>query len=175
MIRLLVALLVATAAGDAFAQATSAELDVVRHVQSSGLLPATGEYVTYDVTVRNTGGIPIEGQKLWARFASASGITDSYASFSIAYIAPGESRQFHLGPFKMPESGNYHLYLGINGEGRPDVPDSVALSPMPGQSVDTIAAYHPAVVTLLPVGAATAAAGAALAAWRLARKSRPQK
>jgi hypothetical protein len=127
----------------------------------------------YDLTVRNTGTIAIEDQQLWVRFAS--GKTDSFASFSITYIAPGESRQFQLGPFKMPESGDYNLFLGINSEGRPDFPDSVALDRTPGQGVDTITAYHPAVATLLPAGAGIAAAGAALTAWHLARKSRPQK
>lgn len=181
---LLVALLAAgaiAAAGGVFAQGAgaSAELDVVRHVQSSGLLPAAGEYVRYDVTVRNTGADPIEGQKLWVRFVSASEITGSAASFSIAYIAPGESRQFHLGPFKMPESGDYYLYLGINGDGRTGVAGSVDLNYLPDQSSDTITAYDPAVVTLVPVGAAIAAAGAALVVVgrriAAAGKSQPEK
>lgn len=183
MIRLMLVALLATsataAAGGAFAQGAgaSAELDVVRHVQSPGLLPAAGEYVRYDVTVRNTGGVPIEGQQLWARFASRT--NESASSFSIPYIAPGESRQFHLGPFKMPETGDYYLYLGINGDGTPGVPGSVDLNYLPDQSADTIAAYDPAVVMLVPAGAAIAAAGAALVVIgrRLAAagKSRPEK
>jgi hypothetical protein len=148
-------------------QDMQAELSISHTVQSQNLLPVVGDYVRYDVTIENTGSLPIEGQKLWVRFATAQG-EGSDAVFQISYIAPGASAQLHLGPFKMHSAGEHLLTLGANSEGDPGLPNDVALD-VSGPA-DSVTAYSPAVAATLPASMGLIAAGAGFIVWHFARR-----
>jgi hypothetical protein len=150
-------------------QGMQAELSISRTVQSQGLLPAVGDYVRYEVTIENTGSLPIEDQKLWVRFAPAQG-EGSSAVFQLPDIAPGTSAQLHLGPFKMHSAGEHLLALGANSEGDPSLPDGIVLN-VSGQA-DPVTAYSPTVAATLPAGMGLIAAGAGFIVWHFARRRR---
>lgn len=161
------------AAGTAWAQeGLSADVLVSRHVQLQGLLPATGDYVRYDVTVTNSGQSAITGESLWVKLESEGGRTDSQASFSIPDLSPGQSAQIHAGPFKTLEAGEHSLYLGINTLGSPDQADDVPINLASGAPADSFTIYSPALATALPIGAGLAAAGAALLSIFFFRRKR---
>lgn len=149
----------------------SAELQISRELQSGELVPIIGDYVSYEVTVKNTGSSVIEGQLLWVHFASAHGKTDSKAAFSIPALAPGASTRLHIGPFKMLESGEHCISLGVNRDGDLEAPNQVALNYLPNQCADSITSYAPALATLLPAGAVLALAGAIFLGWPLKRRA----
>lgn len=150
-------------------QEMQAEVALERTVQYSGLLPAEGDYVRYEITVTNIGSLPIEGQKLWVDLAPA-GEQGAGAAFSVPQIAPGTSVQIHAGPFKMHSAGEHLLAIGMNSQGDRGLPDDVALN-ITGQ-VDPITAYSPSVAATLPVGTGLVLAGAGFIAWHFARRNR---
>jgi len=158
---------------DASAQSGRAELSLERRVQSQGLFPATGDYVGYDVTIKNTGPSAIEGMVLWVKFVPAQGAeVGSSARFEVPLIAPGASAQLHLGPFKLHGAGDHALYLGINKAGDAKSPDEVALNTKPSVPVDSITALEPVAAVVLPAGIGLAATGAGLLAWLFYAKKR---
>lgn len=169
----LLLVLLAPVAGIRAQESLSLELDVQRRAQSASLVPVDGDYVGYDVTIKNTGGSPIEAQLVWVRFVSASGNTDSKAVFSVPTLAPGASTQLHLGPFKMLEGGQHCLYLGVNKDGDFEAPNEIAFNYAPDSCADSIQAYHPALASAIPAGAGLTAAGAALIGWYLKTRMRP--
>jgi hypothetical protein len=163
---LLAATIAACVSADASAQSGQAELSLERHVQSQGLFPAAGDYVRYDITVKNTGPSAIEGMSLWVNFVPVQGSdVGSSARFEVPLLAPGASAQLHLGPFKLHSAGEHALYLGINRAGDAKSPDDIALNIKPGVPVDSVTALEPAVVAVLPAGVGIAAAGTGLLAW----------
>lgn len=163
---LLVATIVACGSAHASAQSGQAELSLERHVQSQGLFPAAGDYVRYDVTVKNTSPSAIEGMSLWVNFVPVQGSdVGSSARFEVPLLAPGASTLLHLGPFKLHSAGEHALYLGINRAGDAKSPDDIALNTKPGVSVDSVTALEPAVIAVLPAGVGIAAAGTGLLAW----------
>lgn len=147
----------------------SAELEISRSVQSNELVPVVGEYVRYDATMKNTGALAIHDQILWVHFVSDNGKTDSKTTFSIPTLAPGASTELHLGPFKMLESGNHCLVVGVNREGKIGTPNQVSLNYSTAQCADSFFVYMPMVAIFLPVGIGVAAAGAIFIVWRLKR------
>lgn len=159
--------------GNAWANAgqdASAEFFILRQVQSSGIVPVVGEYVGYEVTLKNNGSSPIENQFLWVHFFSANGKSDSQAAFSIHSLTLGESRQFHIGPFKMLESGKHCLNIGVNRDGEVGAPNQVSLNYLPNQCVDSLTVYHPWFATFLPAGIGIASAGALFLVWYFKRR-----
>lgn len=152
-------------------QDMSAELEVSRRLQSVGLVPVVGEYVSYDVMIKNTGGSTIEHQLLWVHFVSDNGKTDSKATFSIPQLAPDASAELRIGPFKMLASGNHCLYLGANRDGDMEAPNQVTLNYLPDKCADSITSYAPVVATWLPAGAGLVLAGVALLGWYLVRRA----
>lgn len=169
--------LLGTCASAAFAQEPSgqASLTLERHVQSQGLFPVQGDYVLYDITVKNTGTQTIEGRSLWVSFVpvQAAGEAGSSARFEVPALAPGTSALLHAGPFKLHGAGRHALYVGINKAGDAKSPDDVALNTAPGAPVDSVDALDPAIATAIPAGAGMAAGGVALLAWLFfARKRR---
>jgi hypothetical protein len=162
----LLAAIMMCVSADASAQSGQAELSLERHVQSQGLFPAAGDYVRYDVTVKNTGPSAIEGMSLWVNFVPVQGNeVGSSARFEVPLITPGASTLLHLGPFKLHGAGEHALYLGINRAGDAKSPDDIALNTKPGVAVDSVTALEPAVIAVLPAGVGIAAAGAGLLAW----------
>lgn len=150
----------------ASAQSGQAELSLERHVQSQGLFPAVGDYVRYDITIKNTGLSTIEGMSLWVNFVPVqANNAGSMAKFEVPLLAPGTSTQLHLGPFKLHAAGEHALYLGINRAGDAKSPDEVALNTKPGAPVDSVTAFEPAAAAVFLAGAGLAAAGVGLLAW----------
>lgn len=152
-------------------QELQAQVSIARTVQYQGLLPVVGNYVRYEITITNTGSLPITGQKMWADFSPA-GEQEAGAVFAVPEIPPGKSTQMHVGPFKMHAAGEHVLALGMNGQGDRNLPDDVALN-ITGQ-VDAVTAYSPTVAETLPVGMGLAFAGAGFIAWHFARRKRDQ-
>lgn len=157
-----------------------ASLSIERHLQSQWplLFPAAGDYVRYDITVKNTGQSGIGGRSLWVNFVPVQDGDDnnnssgggrqeigSSAKFEVPLLAPGASTQLHVGPFKLHGDGNHALYLGIDKDGDAKSPDDVALNTQPGVPVDSVFAFDPAAAAALPAGIVIAAAGAALLGW----------
>ncbi len=150
-------------------QDMQARVSLERTVQYPGLLPVAGDYVRYDITIENTGTLPIGGQKLWVEFSPEQG-EGSSAVFEMPAIAPGDSAQLHIGPFKMHSAGEHLLTLGVNSQGDPSLPDDVALD-IAGPA-DSVTAYSPSVATALPAGMGLIAAGAGFIVWHFARRRR---
>src|SRR5687767_11713490 len=89
----------------AFAQpAGSAALEITSKRYSAGYLPVAGSYVEYEVRMTNTGLGPIEGP-LHVLLVSDGNTTRSEAEYSVPALAPGESKTFNLGPFRIEEEG----------------------------------------------------------------------
>jgi hypothetical protein len=150
--------------------AASAEVTLVRKFQSSGLFPVEGQYVGYSATIKNTGAETMQGEFLCVSFRSAGTGSDSNATFQIPALSPGQSKELSLGPFKIVGSGWHGLYLGINRTGKPGEPNDLSLNYSPGSPADSFAVYSPALANAIPVGAAVAAAGAAILALYMKKR-----
>lgn len=112
----------------------------------------------------------MQGESLWVSFRSAFAGDDSDATFKIPTLAPGQSKELSLGPFKMVGSDEHGLYIGIHRTGQPGKPGDVALNYPPGSPADSFAVYSPAVAIAIPAGAAVAAAGAAILALYMKKR-----
>lgn len=148
-------------------QEMQAEIALEHTIQYQGLLPATGDYVRYTITITNTGVSAIEGQKLWVAFAPP-GKGDAYAVFVVPHVAQGESVQIHAGPFKMHSVGEHLLAFGMNSQGQRGLPDDVAMN-IVGHA-DSVTAYSPLMAATLPLGMGLIFAGIGVIVWRLAHK-----
>lgn len=148
----------------------AAEISVSRHLQSGGFVPVAEEYADYEITMKNNGSVAIDNQSLWVHFFSANGKSNSQGTFAIASLAPGETRQFHIGPFKMRETGEHCLFVGVNREGEVGAPNQVALNYNPARCADSFIVYTPMLVIFLPTGIGIAAAGAIFIVWRFKRE-----
>lgn len=149
--------------------AQSAHLSLERHFQLRGLMPLEGQYVSYDATIKNTGDEPIAGMHLWLTFGSVAGSVES-ASFTIPELQPGESRQLSLGPFKMIESGDHRLYVGVNKSGSAAEPNDIMLNYSNATPADSFIVYNGAMVYAVILGAAFMAIGGVLVALYLKKR-----
>jgi hypothetical protein len=127
------------------------EISVSR--QSPAIIEA-GDYVSYEATVTNAGAPASEGA-LQVHFVSAGGKSDSRAEFTIPSLAPGQTKQLHLGPFKVVEAGEHFLYLGTENV----------------EPADSFVAYGAGTGNAAVAGAAVAGAGGALVAWYLKKRT----
>lgn len=163
--------LVAVLVPASWAQAAqSAEVSIQRHFPLPGLLPTEGQYVSYLATIKNTGSTSLTGMRLWASFGTAG--SSEPASFAIQDLAPGESRQMNLGPFKMVKTGEHRLYAGINKSGSAGGPNDVPLNLSPDVPADSFMVYGAGLIFAVAAGAAFTAAGGVLVALYL--KKRPK-
>jgi uncharacterized membrane protein YhaH (DUF805 family) len=107
------------AAPEAFAQQPSAvSITAVRQFAVSPLLPESGGYVSYELVIRNDGNSEIGGgggHELRVRLSSEGGRSESQAAFSISSLGPGEAKLFHVGPFKIAESGLHSFHASLEG------------------------------------------------------------
>lgn len=153
------------------------ELGLNRRFAPGSLLPTQGQYVQYDMGMKNPSEAPIENQTLWVEFFSENRRSESFAKFQMN-LAPGEETTLHIGPFHMLESGEHYLYAGINRNGNPDEPDEVVLKSHGGQEgrlLDSFSAYGSWLVSVLPYGIGALAIGIALiAVSQLYLKRRPR-
>jgi hypothetical protein len=129
----------------------------------SGLLPVEGEYVSYDITLTNTGNASIENRSMWTLFVSEGGKTHSAASFAISSLEPDEKKMLHLGPFKMSE-GQHSLFLGINRQGNSSISNDLSISYGPDKPADSFYVFDPLQLDLMIAGVAATAIGAGLLA-----------
>ena len=127
------------------------EISVLR--QSPAIIEV-GDYVSYEATVANAGA-SAEGETLQVRFVSAGGESDSRAEFTIPSLAPGQTKQLHLGPFKVAEAGEHFLYLGTES----------------AEPTDSFIAYSDGAGNVAVAGAAVAGAGGALVVWYLKKRT----
>lgn len=163
--------LVAVLVPASWAQAVqSAEVSIQRHFPLPDLLPTEGQYVSYLATIKNTGSSALTGMRLWASFGTAD--SSEPASFAIQDLAPGESRQMNLGPFKMAKTGEHRLYAGINKSGSAGQPNDIVLNLSPDVLVDSFMVYGAGLISAIATGAAFAGAGGVLVALYL--KKRPK-
>ena len=130
------------------------EISVLR--QSPAIIEA-GDYVSYEATVANAGA-SAEEETLQVRFVSAGGESDSRAEFTIPSLAPGQTKQLHVGPFKVAEAGEHFLYLGTE-------------SAEPAELADSFIAYSDGAGNVAVAGAAMAGAGGALVVWYLKKRT----
>ena len=127
------------------------EISVSR--QSPAIIEA-GDYVSYEANVTNAGAATWEGT-LKVHFMSAGGKSDSRAEFAIPSLTPGQTKQLHLGPFKVTEAGEHFLYLGTENV----------------EPADSFVAYGNGTGNAAVAGAAIAGAGVALVAWYLKKRT----
>ena len=130
------------------------EISVLR--QSPAIIEA-GDYVSYEATVANASA-SAEEETLQVRFVSAGGESDSRAEFTIPSLAPGQTKQLHVGPFKVAEAGEHFLYLGTE-------------SAEPAELADSFIAYSDGAGNVAVAGAAMAGAGGALVVWYLKKRT----
>jgi hypothetical protein len=128
-----------------------AEITVSRSFPSSGLLPASHEYVRYNVVVKNTGSKPITNQSLWVSFVSFGGKTHTSAAYAIPSTKPNEEQTLHLGPFKMHEAGMHSLYLGINSKSNSTLENELDIGKKPGDVFDSFVVYDPITLQVIVI------------------------
>jgi hypothetical protein len=114
----------------------SAEIKFLKSYSGSETGPTINKYIQYDVSIKNTSNIPITNQSLWVSFTSEGGKTDVYTSFHVQNLLSGDSKLLHVGPFKMRESGQHSLYLGMNRDGNSSLQNDVSLNYEPNVPVD---------------------------------------
>lgn len=114
----------------------SANITLSRQYSSHGIEPMVNEYVSYDLSIQNTSDNPLENQSLWVAFVSKGGVTSVQTAYSVPRISPGETAILHLGPFKMRESGEHELHLGMNRLANPSLQNDVLLDHDPTVPAD---------------------------------------
>ncbi len=92
-------------------------VEIVSKQYSSGYLPVVGSYVEYKVRLTNIGSVAVENQSLRVSLVSDGNKTHSSAVYSTGPLEPGESKNLHLGPFKMEDEGKHRLLLLAESEG----------------------------------------------------------
>lgn len=132
-----------------FVLAAWAQQEISVSRQSPAIIEV-GSYISYEATVTNAGAAASEGT-MQVHFVSAGGKSDSRAEFAIPSLAPGQSKQLHLGPFKVAEAGEHFLYLDMEGAG----------------PADSFVAYRDGTGNTIVAGATIAGAGVVLVAWYL--------
>lgn len=136
-----------------FAAWAQHEISVSR--QSPAIIEA-GDYVSYEASVANTADASAE-VSLQVHFLSvAGGKSDSRAEFTVPGLAPGQTTELHLGPFKVAEAGEHFLYLGA---------DKVELA-------DSFVAYSDGTGNVVMASAVIACAGGALVTLYLKSRTR---
>ncbi len=156
--------------GLALNDSATADLTWSKQYVSSGTMPLVNEYVRYDVTITNNAGVPIENKVLWVSFVSAGSKTQVHTAFAIPALEAGSSTMLNLGPFKMREAGEHYLFIGINGDGIPTLPNEVTLNYEPSDPVDRFMVYEPTGMSVIPIAVSIAAGGAALSALHFSKK-----
>lgn len=143
----------------------SAEITLSKRYSGSEIVSVLNEYIQYDVSIKNTSNVPITNQSLWVSFSSSGGKTDVYTSFHVENLFSGDSRLLHLGPFKMRESGEHSLFLGMNRDGNSSLQNDVSLNYEPTVPVDR---FHVSESTafqwIIPAGFLSIVGGAAILA-----------
>jgi hypothetical protein len=134
-------------------------------------LPLVHHYVRYDITIKNTGNVPLENQLLWTHFVSTGGRTNDSAVFAIPRLFPEETTVVHLGPLKMLEGGEHSLFLGINPEGKMNVPDYVLTNYSPAEPVDSFMVFDTLQLDLAALGISAVAIGSGILAGLLIYRS----
>jgi hypothetical protein len=158
-----------------FAQERSgqASLSVKRHIQSKGPFPVAGDYVFYDIQIKNVGLSAVASRSLWVNFVPVHSnmvltTAGTSSKFEVPSLAPGASVQLHLGPFKLHTAGEYALYVGIvNSSGNEKGSNDIEINIDPQVPVDSVIALEPAVAGMIPVGMGVALAGVILLTWML--------
>lgn len=140
-----------------------AEIMWSKQYSSQSFLPTVNEYVMYDVTLKNIGDLVLEGQSLAVTFVSEGRKTDLHTSYSIGMLLPGESTVLHLGPFKMRESGEHSLFLGMRNA---DASEAVIIANLDGsKAVDSFMVYGSEVPFMLVIGTVSIVSGFGIVAW----------
>ncbi len=127
----------------------SVEIGFTKHFSGFGIVPTLNEYVLYDVNIKNTSNIPITNQSLWVSFTSREGKTNVHTSFSIPGLLEGGKGLLHLGPFKMRETGEHDLFVGINGQGNSSMPNEVSFNYAASRPIDTIIVYDATLIQIV--------------------------
>jgi hypothetical protein len=132
-------------------------LEIVSKRYSSGYLPVVGSYVEFEVRLTNGASFALENQSMRVSLVSEGNRTHSSAEYSVAHLEPGESKTFHIGPFKMEEEGEHRLLAGF---------DSITL----GYKLDSFAVYRPEAVQASFIAISMIAAGSGMVGFFLYRK-----
>lgn len=148
-----------------------AQQEVTVSRQSPAIIIEAGHYVSYEATVTNLGDASTGEGKLQAHFVSAAGgKSDSQAEFAVPPLAPGQSKQLHLGPFKVVQAGEHLLYVGMDNDDDDDGDGSSGGGA--DELADSFVAYADGTGNAAVAGAAIAGAGGVLVAWYLKKKAK---
>lgn len=137
-----------------------AKVEVISKRLSSGYLPIAEEYLEYQIKVTNEGSVPIQNQSLWALFTSKGNHTHSFGKYAIVSLNSGQSKTFFLGPYKMREVGEHHLFLGVNKKGDPALPNEALLNFQPVSPVDSFLVFDRSFIQIIPIGLVLLISGA---------------
>jgi hypothetical protein len=156
------------------AQPMNAQITVSRTFQSPTLfpIPLAHQYVSYDITIKNTGSILIENQRLWTHFISEGKRTNDTAVFAIPPLEPGENTTIHLGPLKMLQGGMHYLFMGINSAGRMDIPDGLTVNYSPIHYADSFMVFDTLQLNFATLGIAAVVTGAGILGGLLIYRSK---
>ncbi|MGI0024119.1 MAG: hypothetical protein ACREA4_03110 [Nitrososphaera sp.] len=156
--------------GFALNSSGAADLTWSKQYSSSGTIPLVNEYVRYDITITNSADTPIKNQALWVSFASGGGETRVHTALAVPTLEAGSSTAVHLGPFKMREAGEHHLFMGMNSDGDPTLPNEIMLNYEPTEPVDKFIVYEPTHTQIIPVAVSVVAGGAVLSALHFIKR-----
>ncbi|GEM_PF-3475812 len=165
LLSFLLLILLLPAARTAFAKEDSklhVSVEIVSKRFSSGYLPVVDEYVEYQIKLTNDESIPIQNQSLWALFTSKDNRTHSSGSYTIVSLNSNDSETFFLGPYKMRETGEHYLFLGMNRKGDPSLPNGILVNFQPNSPVDSFFVYDRSFIQLVPISLALVILAAAI-------------
>lgn len=143
---------------------------------SQGIAPVVNDYVSYELNISNVSDMPIENQSLWVSFVSEGGKTSVQTKFRVDNIDSKEQLLLHLGPFKMRETGEYNLYLGMNRQGDSSLPNEIALNYGQVEPVDSFVVYESTTIqVVIPVAISLVLAGVSALVFISHRKKKHKK
>ena len=146
----------------------------------SGIWPVEQQYVKYDLQIRNVGTGDLQNEVLWVRFVSLSERTLHTSNFVIPELHSGDVTTLHLGPFKMIDSSDHTLYVGMNKHGDSSIPnDIIVQGSSPSVPLDSFKVFSQPALQSITMGSIISVTGIGVIlmyfVWRIMRKRQNQR
>jgi hypothetical protein len=149
-------------------QAPELTADLVSKHYSSGLLPVVDAYVEYELKLTNHGSTLVEDHLLIVSLISEENRSGSIASYSILLLDQGESKNLHLGPFKMNSEGEHQLLLELEHKNEQSTKANIPLRYRP----DSFIVYRQEAIWTIVIAASFVSTGAMMIGFLSFRKRR---
>jgi len=128
------------------------DLSLERHLDSLWPIPSVGDYVRYEITVRNIDSTPLANKHLEVILNSNQFGMESGATFSIPALAPGANVKLHVGPFKIRSSGENSLLVFIEKQHSSPMAGGILTYPGKPDQLDSFVAINDLQIRALVFG-----------------------